>query len=380
MEMRPEPNKEIDLLLRQLRRRNGAPVSEADEQHLDADELNSYVANALPEAARARYTEHLADCSSCRKLVAQLSASQGPIAVPESTSVVAPSGWKSFLAGQFSPMVLRYAVPALGLILIAVFGIVVLRQEPQRSSVAQLADTDRSESINATRPAQEATASAEVLNDDSSPAAKVNAQRPAAVAPVKKEDAVVSGKRAEPVGGIGAAPPPAAPKAAVSAEQAPAPSTDLQKQKKAEPAAQPTGVADSAKDRTAETEKREYQSETATVTASPGRVDLRTLELRSAKRAENTAAGAGQDVKRPAKPGETDAAAETRLVAGRRFRKSDGGWIDMDYNSSHSITNVVRGSEQYRALVADEPAIRTIAEDLDGVVIVVWKGRTYRIR
>src|SRR6185369_17035478 len=123
--MRPESNNEIDLLLRQLSRRNGAPVSENEEQHLDADELNSYVANALPPAARARYTEHLADCTSCRKLVAQLSAAQGPASVSQSGSVVAPSGLKSFLASLFSPMVLRYAVPALGLVVIAVVGIVV---------------------------------------------------------------------------------------------------------------------------------------------------------------------------------------------------------------------------------------------------------------
>ena len=41
---------------------------------------------------------------------------------------------------------------------------------------------------------------------------------------------------------------------------------------------------------------------------------------------------------------------------------------------------VVRGSEQYRVLIADEPGIRTIAESLAGEVIVVWKGRAYRIR
>jgi len=41
---------------------------------------------------------------------------------------------------------------------------------------------------------------------------------------------------------------------------------------------------------------------------------------------------------------------------------------------------VTRGSEGYRTLVADEPAIKTIADELDGEIIVVWKNRTYRIR
>ena len=71
---------------------------------------------------------------------------------------------------------------------------------------------------------------------------------------------------------------------------------------------------------------------------------------------------------------------ETISVAGRRFRKTGSVWIDVAYNSSQGTTNVTRGSEQYRALIADEPGIRTIAEQLKGEVIVVWKGHVYRIR
>src|SRR5688572_9705378 len=103
--MRQEPNNGIDLLLRQMGRREDSPSPELAAQHLDADELSSYVANALPAAARARYTHHLADCSSCRRIVATLTASEGVVAVKQPASVVAPSGLKSFLASLFSPMV-----------------------------------------------------------------------------------------------------------------------------------------------------------------------------------------------------------------------------------------------------------------------------------
>jgi hypothetical protein len=75
-----------------------------------------------------------------------------------------------------------------------------------------------------------------------------------------------------------------------------------------------------------------------------------------------------------------EAAAETRSVAGRRFRKSGNVWIDTAYHSSQQTFRVTRGSEQYRTLVGDEPEIRKIAEELDGEFIVVWKGRAYRIR
>jgi len=54
--------------------------------------------------------------------------------------------------------------------------------------------------------------------------------------------------------------------------------------------------------------------------------------------------------------------------------------MDTAYNSSMTTMTVARGSESYRALVADEPAIRTIADQLDGTVVVVWKGKAYLIR
>ena len=52
----------------------------------------------------------------------------------------------------------------------------------------------------------------------------------------------------------------------------------------------------------------------------------------------------------------------------------------LGYEYSRATVRVARGSDQFRALVADEPAIRTIAAQLDGVVIVVWKNRAYRIQ
>ena len=81
-----------------------------------------------------------------------------------------------------------------------------------------------------------------------------------------------------------------------------------------------------------------------------------------------------------AKRSDADQYEETREVAGRRFRKQDNAWVDSAYAGARPVMTVVRGSEQYRVLIADEPGIRTVAETLAGEVIVVWKGRAYRIR
>jgi hypothetical protein len=71
---------------------------------------------------------------------------------------------------------------------------------------------------------------------------------------------------------------------------------------------------------------------------------------------------------------------ETRSVSGRRFIREGNAWVDIDYDSSRSTIRVTRGSDQFRALVADEPGIRAIADQLSGTIIVLWKNRAYRIQ
>src|SRR6478672_2346398 len=129
--MKRESENEMDLLLRNLGRLKDTSRSEGEEAdaHLDPDELNAYAEKALPAAAHARYTEHLADCSRCRALVSQLSLAAGMV-VEENLPSAVPmtSGIMAFLSRLFSPMVMRYAVPAMGLIIVASIGFLVFRQ------------------------------------------------------------------------------------------------------------------------------------------------------------------------------------------------------------------------------------------------------------
>ena len=111
--MKEAKNNEIDLMLRNLARREqsasgglspeaGTPAAKQGQLHLDADELNSYAENALPAAARARYTEHLADCSMCRKVAVQLSLTSGATLRPISAETRKPWSLKDFLSGIFT--------------------------------------------------------------------------------------------------------------------------------------------------------------------------------------------------------------------------------------------------------------------------------------
>ena len=389
--MRQETNNEIDLLLRRLSLRQGVPQSDADlridSDHLDADELSAYAENVLPAAARARYTEHLADCSRCRELVVQLSASVPVVAAKETLTTAASSGVRKFLASFFSPMVLRYAVPALGLIVVAAIGFVMLRSSQRSAEVAQV------ETYGDTRPAasptqpQDSTASSDSASKTESESQGLTQARRAQT---QKEAQPASPPNAPPtVSSVRVEPKPEAP-AQKTEEQTVAVSNAAPAQQSPKPAetvdemrveiqgrksnVQPDGAStsDLAKQRSAEGARDEQKKlDTAAAARQPAKAKTAGAGTQSADSVGAFSVGEREKDRNDG---------VIRSVGGRRFRKQSGVWVDTAYDSGSAITNIARGSEQYRALVADEPAIKAIADQLEGTIIVVWKGRTYRIR
>jgi len=352
-------------MLRRLGRGPDASASRADEDHLDADELSLYVENALPAAARTRYTEHLAECASCRKMVVQLSS---PVSlVNEEVSKVSEiSGIRKFLASLFSAMVLRYAVPALGLIVVAAIGFTVLRRQDRQgeTSVAQLKEQPQPAVVcsNATSPSPSSgfvSSSEEKKKSAAAATPQPNASKPNAAS---------------------APPPNAPPSVNVTADvkqQAPKPKEDQQAAAKA-PEATPTAtpaptIADAVR---VEPEKR------VAARIAPAREETKKANEPGTATAAAPATNRSFQIggQRGALMEKDKTEAETRSVGGRRFRREKGVWIDTAYESSRATVDLTRGSEQYRALVADEPTIKTIAEQLDGEIIVVWKGHAYHIR
>jgi hypothetical protein len=408
--MKEERNNEIDLLLRRMSGRNGDAAREAnlDEQHLDADELSAYAQNALPPGARARYIEHLAECTTCRRLATELSLSLGATAAAQVETVAQPGWLKQFLASLFSPMVLRYAVPALGLIVVAAVGFVVLRQQKGPEFVAQV-KTQPTADVPATLPE---TPAAGLKSQDGSlaeapkekeepgqrPATKPSEPKPeketvvtdsvsGAAQPLAKADR----SDAEPQRGFAGASPAVAGGAAAPGAAKAAP-TESERDQKAEEAAkkQPEPATQSVVVRAEpgnDSNSSNFQRAKENEKENAGQTKTRAVPLQS----RNSVAGLrpmtgradadkrAQQEKDEAKDKPNDDA-ETRSIAGRRFRKERGIWIDTAYDSSTATVNMARGSEQFRALVADEPVIGTIAKQLDGEVIVVWKGHAYRIR
>lgn len=391
--MNKTENNEIDLLLRSLaqRERLRPTASEShSEAHLDVDELSSYAEQALPPATRARYTSHLADCPSCRKIVSELTAATGhrftePLVLPDRSV-----GLLERLGALFSPGLLRYVVPALAVVIFVVVGWVALFQSRQTDFVAQNQQANQpvntpatpsvvAESTKSTGELQDAQNSTPAINDSRSPESGRAAGKgrdeaaanptdsskatPADAVSANSDKDVAAKKAAEDSNAFSpepAAPPP--PKTQSTPMEA---QTEVMRQKEeAEKRNEP-------QQREVARRRDDNQNQVAAAPAAGvgSLAGQSEGKLRKAQTRPSKAAGA-----------KADEESDTRTVSGRQFRRQGGVWIDTAYQSSSPTTTIARDSEQFRALTADEPGIRTIAAQLSGEVVVVWKGRAYRIR
>ena len=386
--MNEAQNNEMDLMLRSLARRqrnttpgttlSGGNGDNVSTDHLDADELNAYAEGALPPATRARYTQHLAECDSCRGLIVGLA--QSAPATREAVASEQSAGFWQRLTSVFSPAVLRFAVPAL--LLTAVIGVtlIALRQRSTTSEVAKNegppAVSSQAQSAKPNAQVQQAVASpSSVTPSSSAPAADKLTER-AKVEPTVETEVSdnTKAKVAEEKVPVADKPPLVAKDASTApAEQGGASSAYLAQPKAAPAPAAPATINENDKYASLDrAQKREDQRQRDEVNRAE---DIHGPNRGAAQQ------NAGPMNSRSATFGlKKNAQAESRTVAGRTFVREGNSWIDTAYESSHELTRVTRGSEQYRALVADEPAIRTIAQELDGVVIVVWKGHAYRIQ
>lgn len=436
--MKLEPDIEMEQLLRAHAGSGAAKSASAaeaargplpDEEHLDADELSAFAENALSPAARARYTIHLADCDRCRGIVAGLSSaaniagaleqSSQTVSVPTTNLNDKQRGW---LANLFSLSGLRFALPVLAFMVIG--GIVWRAYEVPRAdrSKAELRSTAAIKSEQQDVEQSETSTTAQTASAPAS-APEVTDNKKRGNEQSKKATENVSG----PTGNSGSgnetqsssfSPVPAAPPPSLTArqDQAAAPPQqdgEANKQKETRDERSAAGVAEekvevanSAAQPSAEKARSdEPRGAAASPAAAPRRqapgkpveADDKLASSDSAMRQreapKTSAAGAGGAQKDEAKnrvmkaqraaiADEAEAAksSETRIVGGRQFQRRGGVWTDTTYVSGSATVNIKRGSEQYRALVADEPTLRAISERLSGEVIVIWKGHAYRFR
>jgi hypothetical protein len=400
--MKQTNNNEVDLLLRSLAKGRGESALQdeswsgdgkrAASDHLDADELNSYAEGVAPVAALARYMEHLADCDACRGIVVGLTQAAGASTRAEVSEPKGLSFWNK-LTTFFSPAVIRYAVPVL--VLTAVIGISLLALWQPRHDLIALNQPSGS----ATTPSQlEPTGSPTGHTASEAPVTmQKGVEAPAADSSVTKKNNP-GNEKLRAGAGAGTSDNEELTRAQVAKDGAkPGETTTLSELRPAyapEPkaAAPPPPQASQSEGESIafakEPAKREGQErqrdDVIRNQPSDEHGPNRSVAPNAAgaplatRRAEGLTAGrTGPNTQnKKDKAGEV----ETRTVSGRRFAREGNAWVDTAYDSSRATINVARGSEQFRALVADEPGLGAIAQQLNGVVIVVWKNRVYRIQ
>ncbi|HEV7857929.1 MAG TPA: hypothetical protein VGO91_04805 [Pyrinomonadaceae bacterium] len=459
--------KEMDILLSRLARRretgvpdefrSGAGDSSVDggdngtslmngTEHLDADELNAYAENALLPAARARYTAHLADCETCRKLVTDLALAGGGAATLDKSAatptqdISKDKSWWQSLTALFTLPVVRYGVPALALLAIISVAYISTRQRTDSALVAQNKEPVHasairdnveenhpqapSESAKTNAPTDEKTQSdisnsattannntdqfsvrTREKNDSDSPkesgagkevvpstrtdADALSSSTPSAGPPAPLSKAGEVSTRPETASKAG---PPKDNPAQSADEVASAPTPQQQRDDSFGYTRESTSGARAVEQRRQQQQQQQARSmdRGRDMTIDGTEENASPLKDKQAK-AASPSANASVARKRAAGPMKSESkvasesapanenAGEKRNVGGRTFRRQGSAWVDTAYNSSRATVNVSRGSEQYRALLADEPTLRTIAEQLGGEVIVVWKNRAYRI-
>ena len=391
---------------------NGGSTPAMDgNAHLDADELNAYAEGMLPPAARSRYVAHLADCDACRKLVADLTLAAG-VATEDKTHTASPAtaparSWREWLAALFAPPVLRYAVPTLALLAVVAVAFVALRHQQEDRSLVARNEVPREKPLTSTT----GTTSESMANTNSGEAnhAELASRKAGGTTKTTTTDAPSATQKEEPTprsvnenssAQTSAAPAiaPASPEPSPEREASPEtqdfavatrqPSPANLNMSPNQSAARSDERAEAGKAAQAEKKKdapmqNEVNASTATTAnSSRGAADERLVMARPAS-PPAAVARRGRSM-RPMKSESRsvvadDSAGETRSVGGRQFRRQGKAWVDTAYNPAHATTNIKRGSEQYRALIADEPGFRAIVEQLGGEVVVVWKNRAYRI-
>ena len=410
---------QIDVL---LRRYAGQSQSDSATEHLDPDELNAFAEGSLPEAARSRYVSHLADCDGCRKVVSQLAISCGAVVAAEANSAADSAGyaWWKRLSGFFSPLTLRYA--AFAMVLVAAAGVVFLvtrRPSPEPALVAQNEQT-KQVPLSAVKPTSEGASQSgpeekQALADRPLPAAQpsqssdqlsksdqlktgdaASPPKPAKETETTTSPALAAKKAAEP----GEALPSYAPPPPVETQGAEIRSREQQKigsvasvsgpRKSEQQVADKPQTINGGRAGTGKDIQAEDDSRRATVNQAPANRGPADEKFKGPRRDQDNAVAknrSSNEVRvnaakaRPAADANRESAEEkapeTRSVGGRKFKHQGNAWVDAKFKSSMTVKSISRGSGEFDAL---DSGLRSIAQQLGGEVIVVWKNKAYLIK
>jgi hypothetical protein len=399
--MTNEFDKEIDSLLRKTSRGGETAFKEINPQslHIDADEISLFAENALSTKMRVRVTEHLADCDRCRKILSNVITLNAEtisenVHAKEITAASVSIPWYKKL---FAFPQIAYAMGALALVFTGIIGVLILKNatDTANSSVAQMdkspVSEQESKGASANSANTSATGSFSTSTNSNSMMANTVAMSNSAM-PTPGSLAPTTDKSVSPVSAANSN------ISATGSGNKPESERDAKTDSLAAP--KPTVLAkteDFVKDGPpAQTLSRENQNrsddESARVARQQSEISENSIaqnqaqimpDTRNAKRSAPAVAARNEARKSVTTDsadviaGETkEKTANTRSAGGKTFKRANGVWYDPAYKGG-ATTNVRRGTDEYKKL---DSGLRSIAENLGGTVVVVWKGKAYRIQ
>ncbi|MGQ0762415.1 MAG: hypothetical protein ACT4OT_10445 [Acidobacteriota bacterium] len=400
-------DKDMDVLIGRYAKGSakGTPV-----EHPDADELNAFAEGALPPAARQGYLSHFADCDDCRKLVSQLAVTTGAgveACIPASEPVAEP--WWKKLGAVFAIPTLRYAASAVVLLAVVGIAFLVWRPPTQRNAEMIAQNQPQTNPVEAVKPAT--SPETEALREEgtqrntstaipqpsvsSTPDQNRSGLTTLSPPPPPKPLDALAAKDAPVVAGAGRSDDASRAQSTPSYAPAPAETYRMESRDREQPkvGASPGGPrrnessdrykaidrarsGDFAKGRDEDSNRaaanqpasenkledaKRERTASQVVTVSPKSVGELPAEARKSAGTRSS----------------SEEAPETRSVGGRRFKRQGNAWVDSKLKSSMSVRTVGRGSEDFDKL---DSGLRSIAKQLSGEIVVVWKGKAYRIK
>ena len=407
---------QIDVLLRRHAER---ARSNAATEHLDADELNAFAEGSLPSAARSRYVSHLADCDDCRRLVSQLAISAGAVARAEAAGAPATAhiSWLERLGAFFRPPALRYA--AFVAVVVAAVGVafLVMRQTQQNRESTLVAqneqpsqarvDATKSEETAKAPPEKNAVGNTNLPGTPAEPApqsrlsverqeSKTLANLPAAQKSQKETDegiALADKKITETEVAESkpsyAPPPPQGSPARVETQPYVRPGiAGASPQSSGTLFGQTGGMDRKQSSQPSNQQSKDDNNNAIAQNQIPINGRVMNEKAKGPRRDADNVGAANRSVNEvPPAPKTEDAraekrttsgaASETRSVGGHKFRRQGNAWVDTKFKSSMTLKSISRSSDEFAAL---DSGLRSIAQQIGGEVIIVWKGKAYVIR
>ena len=409
---------QIDVLLRRHAERAS---SNAGIEHLDADELNAFAERSLPAAVRSRYVSHLADCDDCRRLVSQLAISAGAVAKAEAAGAptTAHISWLEKLGAFFRPPALRYAAFAAVVLAAVSFAFLVMRQTQQNREsnlVAQneqpnqaKTDSTKSEETAKATPEKNAVANTNLAGTPAGPTpqsrvslereeSKTLANPPAAPKSQKETDEgvafadkkITETEVAESKPSY-APPPPQEGLARVetkSSNQQLRPGLGGASPQSSGTLFGQTGGMDRKQSNQPASQQSKDDNSAVAQNQIPINGRVMNEKAKGPRRDADNVGAANRSVNEvPPAPKTEEARAEkrttsreeseTRSVGGHKFRRQGNAWVDTKFKSSMTLKSISRSSDEFTAL---DSGLRSIAQQVGGEVIIVWKGKAYVIR